>query len=910
MSTLLKERSTYWLLSGGSNASADGDFRPYWKIYYDQEIANNRTLLTVQYYLQTKSNDDGSNVSMSYSSTCKINGSSIGTISGTKSMGASTTMYSIGSKTIYINHNSDGTASFTFQGNGTIYGYSKSTAVSTYTLPTIPRKPSISVSAGNKSEYTANINWSSDSTIDYVWYSINGGSSWVDVGNPSGTSGSYTVTGLSPSNTYTIITRIRRADSQQVNDGSVSVSTLARPTQSVSEITETSCKVSWSASAIANYVWYSTDNGSTWKEVGSVNASSGNYTITKQSNNNNNLTQNTSYNIRTRVRLSATNTVYSSGTSATQVTTKRFPFIESVDNFTVENGANVKVVNDMNREYTCVLYGNDGSEIGSYTGSYEGVINAEFKTSNAIDKQYRSLPNDKEGSYTARLTYGSNISEKSGKYYIDETKNRPIFNSSDFSIRDVNSDTLALTQNENKFIKGYSNVRVKVNNNAVTNNTNGYNNYASMEYYVINGSQQTYQDNFETNDNNDIKKITESYVKIFAKDTRGFVPATPAEQPVVFVTNDNNESYFNITKNDNQSYKRSNQGVGTQVTFTFEGTWWNGNFGAVENSLEASYKIYNNKTKEETDGETTINIVTDGNEYSFDGVLYGDTNNGFDIETSYQVEITIKDKLSQATFTYVVIEGSPAIALYGNCVALGGPYDVDLGGRVQINGEKYGAFDISKVYPVGSIYMSVNNANPSTLFAGTTWEQIKGRFLLGQGGNLANTSDYWGSASANAVNMPNGEMGGTYQPSVGFSHTHTLSHTHTISSHTHTLSHTHSVGSHIHYLNDAGYAKIQHNNGKFWFKEITTASWTDTGSATASGTTNATANTAGTALGGTTGGSDAFNTGGASTSTTSGSGTLTSNGASTSTTSGPNTSSTTLTYLPPYLVVYIWKRTA
>lgn len=34
------------------------------------------------------------------------------------------------------------------------------------------------------------------------------------------------------------------------------------------------------------------------------------------------------------------------------------------------------------------------------------------------------------------------------------------------------------------------------------------------------------------------------------------------------------------------------------------------------------------------------------------------------------------------------------------------------------------------VYPVGSIYMSVNNTSPATLFGGT-WEAIGGRFLLG-----------------------------------------------------------------------------------------------------------------------------------------------------------------------------------
>lgn len=39
-------------------------------------------------------------------------------------------------------------------------------------------------------------------------------------------------------------------------------------------------------------------------------------------------------------------------------------------------------------------------------------------------------------------------------------------------------------------------------------------------------------------------------------------------------------------------------------------------------------------------------------------------------------------------------------------------------------------FVLDNVYPVGSIYMNVNNTNPGTLFGGT-WEQIQGRFLLG-----------------------------------------------------------------------------------------------------------------------------------------------------------------------------------
>jgi len=42
------------------------------------------------------------------------------------------------------------------------------------------------------------------------------------------------------------------------------------------------------------------------------------------------------------------------------------------------------------------------------------------------------------------------------------------------------------------------------------------------------------------------------------------------------------------------------------------------------------------------------------------------------------------------------------------------------------------SFNIDKVYPIGSIYMSVSQTNPQTLFGGT-WQQIKDTFLLGVG---------------------------------------------------------------------------------------------------------------------------------------------------------------------------------
>ena len=48
---------------------------------------------------------------------------------------------------------------------------------------------------------------------------------------------------------------------------------------------------------------------------------------------------------------------------------------------------------------------------------------------------------------------------------------------------------------------------------------------------------------------------------------------------------------------------------------------------------------------------------------------------------------------------------------------------------------------LSTVYPIGSIYMSVNNTSPQILFGFGNWEKIEDKFLLASGNNYVNGSE-------------------------------------------------------------------------------------------------------------------------------------------------------------------------
>lgn len=107
-----------------------------------------------------------------------------------------------------------------------------------------------------------------------------------------------------------------------------------------------------------------------------------------------------------------------------------------------------------------------------------------------------------------------------------------------------------------------------------------------------------------------------------------------------------------------------------------------------------------------------------------------------------------------------------------------------------------GSLVVDLIYPVGSIYMSVASASPATLFGGT-WEQLKDRFLLGAGDSYT-AGDTGGSASHTLTTDEMPSHNHTFTGSAVTSSDISANHTHTGTSGNPSANHHHSGPNHAH----------------------------------------------------------------------------------------------------------------
>lgn len=109
------------------------------------------------------------------------------------------------SGSIDVPHNSDGSKSITVVFKTRVYIYEPIDYGGTLTLTRIDRTaPSVSISCSNITASSVKLSVTASTTANRWWYSLNGGSTWIEFNSTDGTKKETTVTGLTPNTSYSI----------------------------------------------------------------------------------------------------------------------------------------------------------------------------------------------------------------------------------------------------------------------------------------------------------------------------------------------------------------------------------------------------------------------------------------------------------------------------------------------------------------------------------------------------------------------------------------------------------------------------------------------------------------------------------------------------------------------------------
>lgn len=322
----------------------------------------------------------------------------------------------------------------------------------------------------------------------------------------------------------------------------------------------------------------------------------------------------------------------------------------------------------------------------TYTfGSLTGTV-VEKTSSTSINwtiptSFYAIIPNSNSGTGTITCTTyngNTNIGTNTCNFTAKVINSNPVFNNFDYidigGMTPIGTITTDLTGNENTIIKGYNKLAVTIEELATAQNS------ATMSYYQVDDVKET-----PTGTELIFTLLVDNYSKeaitCLAVDSRGNSTAVTKTIANFIDYDEPIKKSFSLTRSDN--------GVGEFVNLSFSGTFWNGNFGAVENDLTVSYKYKKTNDTTYTIGTTSIIPTINENSFNFNNLIAGDTEqNGFDINESYDIIVEVQDKINKLIYEGIIGTGIPAIAIYKNKVSLGDKYDTSLGG-IQLWGDVY-----------------------------------------------------------------------------------------------------------------------------------------------------------------------------------------------------------------------------
>ena len=478
--------------------------------------------------------------------------------------------------------------------------------------------------------------------------------------------------------------------STYITGGSVPSTTVTLPTipryatvsQSLNSKTETNATIKWSADSTIDYVWYSTDNGLSWSAVGSVNTNSGSYTI-------NGLSANTAYNIKTRVRRG--DSQLTTDSSALSVTTYDYPYATIMPNFTIGDSFAIQFYNPLGRPILFYLIAN-GTQI-SDTWTTSGTSYTGFNAASTATQLYATIPNAKTASYSVKVVYGaSTITSAGGTMSANASACAPEIATAAYL--DTKAETILVTGDDQKIIRNQSIVQYSATGIAAKNSAT----IASVRVSV-NGTSYTMAVNGSsaTGGNATINSGTNVTATISVTDSRGYITTKTVDVqmldwalPSAIITLQRQSNYYTTT----------------DIKVNAQYSSLDGN-----NTIAITYKA--RKT-----GESAWSIT---------GTLTNNVAATFsaDNEYSWDVQIILTDKFGTTTYNQTITRGMPLVYFDRLRLSVGINCFPQNDRSLEINGETIA--DI--VYPVGSIYMSMNATSPAQLFGGS-WTQIADSFLL------------------------------------------------------------------------------------------------------------------------------------------------------------------------------------
>ena len=305
----------------------------------------------------------------------------------------------------------------------------------------------------------------------------------------------------------------------------------------------------------------------------------------------------------------------------------------------------------------------------SYTfGSLDGtIVTKTNKTSVAWTIPttfYAEIPNSKSGTGTITCdTYNGStkIGTKTCTFTatVSESASKPTLSP---TVVDNNSTTIALTGDNTKFIKYYSNA-------AVTTGAEARNSATLKSQKITCGSKSI------SSASGTINKVESGSFKFSATDSRGYTTSQTITKTLI--------NYVKLTCD----LQKSTPDISGNFTLTVKGNYFNGSFGATNNTLTIQYRYKEN-------GGTysnweTINATLSGNTYTA-------TNNltGLDYQKTYVFQARATDKLATKTTGEMSIKSLPIFDWGKNDFKVNGDFRVT--GATTLDGNLTGKLFISQ----------------------------------------------------------------------------------------------------------------------------------------------------------------------------------------------------------------------